>query len=111
MRHLYGGRLKNSTLFHGQPRGRSCFSLIIPSASTAGPPTSGAFQVKQENSGADQRRALPTELEARLHLAFPKIQGPKRFGVNPSLCWNGNRFRGARGGDAASFLLNVCDID
>jgi hypothetical protein len=46
---------------------RCAFSYIHPNASTHGPPTSSAVQVNQGSSGADHRRSLPTELEARLH--------------------------------------------
>ena len=47
------------------------FSLIIPNASTQGPPTSSAVQVNPGDSGTDHHRIPPpTELEARLHLAL-----------------------------------------
>lgn len=46
------------------------FSLIIPNASTQGPPTSSAVRVNQGSSGADHRRFPATELEARPHLAL-----------------------------------------
>jgi hypothetical protein len=45
---------------------RESWSLIIPNASTQGPPTSSAVQVNLGNSFAVTKNSLGTELEARL---------------------------------------------
>ena len=52
---------------------RESWSLIIPNASTQGPPTSSAVQVNLGNSFAVTKSSLGTELEARL---LPAIRSP-----------------------------------
>jgi len=72
---------RSFTLLHGPQRRRISFSLIIPNASTQGPPTSRAVQVNLENSTAVAGGFQPTEFEARLHPALTRIQHPSRLGV------------------------------
>jgi hypothetical protein len=50
-------------------------SLTIPNASTQGPPTSSAVRVNPGVPFAVHRKLPPTELEARLHPALPRLCG------------------------------------